>query len=94
MWFIIIPHKGTQTRFPGLIPSFRHFTNFFCREFLVPLRELRRDPLSELLLPATSSPESTSPDSCDFLFKVLFLDSDNDRGSFRASRSSETELRA
>jgi hypothetical protein len=44
-------------------------------------------------LPGTSV-ENTHSASCDFLFKVLFLASDNDLGFLRASRSSETEPRA
>jgi hypothetical protein len=65
----------------------------FCSELLAPVFELRRDPLSELLLPGRS-PVNAPTDSCDFLLKVLLLDSDNERGFLMANRSSETELRA
>ena len=65
----------------------------FCSELLDPVRELRRELLSELLLPGRS-PVNAPTDSWDFLLNVLLVDSDNERGFLRAIRSSDTELRA
>ena len=78
-FLVLLPPSGTSL--------------IFCSELLAPVREVRRDPLSDPLLPLPS-PFNTPTDSCDFLLKVLLLDSDSDRGFLRANRSSDTELRA